>query len=155
MSEGRPGGWMGRGRAGVGGEGNIAGHEDKAVPREGSENVKKDYPSAKLEEADDFGKGSFNEFIGDKDRVDLAGCSAPAGATAEAFKKVMDDYFVKHETLDEEREKGHMIYVTHTLPRRAGEMDLAIDDTPNQLCFESILHSVSIRMALLTAILGA
>lgn len=66
----------------------------------------------------------------------------------------MDDYFVQHETLDAAREKGHMIYVTHTLPRRAGEMDLAIDDTPNQLAFESILHSVSIRMALLAAILG-
>lgn len=155
MIEARTGHSMAQGLARLGAEVTIASPKDKAVPREVIENIKKNYPNAKLEEAYDFEKDSFNEFIRDKDLVYLPGCSAPAGATAEAFKKVMDDYFVKHETLDEEREKGHMIYVTHTLPRRAGEMDLAIDDTPNQLCFESILHSVSIRMALLTAILGA
>ena len=155
MIEARTGHSMAQGLARLGAEVTIASPKDKAVPREVIENIKKNYPNAKLEEAYDFEKDSFNEFIRDKDRVYLPGCSAPAGATAEAFKKVMDDYFVKHETLDEEREKGHMIYVTHTLPRRAGEMDLAIADTPNQLCFESILHSVSIRMALLTAILGA
>ena len=51
------------------------------------------------------------------------------------------------ETLQEEAAKGHQIYVTHTLPRRAGEMDLRIDDTPHQLYFRAILQSVSIRMA--------
>ncbi len=47
-----------------------------------------------------------------------------------------------------------MIYVTHTLPRRKGEMDLRIDNTPHQLHFRAILQSVSIRMALLASILG-
>ena len=154
MIEARTGHSMAQGLARLGAEVTIASPKDKAVPREVIENIKKNYPNAKLEEAYDFEKDSFNEFIRDKDLVYLPGCSAPAGATAEAFKKVMDDYFVKHETLDEEREKGHMIYVTHTLPRRAGEMDLRIDNTPHQLYFRAILQSVSIRMALVTAILG-
>ena len=81
-------------------------------------------------------------------------CSAPAGAKAEEFKTLMDRYLVRYETLQEEAAKGHQIYVTHTLPRRAGEMDLRIDNTPHQLYFRAILQSVSIRMALVTAILG-
>jgi len=44
--------------------------------------------------------------------------------------------------------------VTHTLPRREGEMDLRIDNSPSQLYFEAIAYSVSIRMALVVAILG-
>jgi aspartate carbamoyltransferase len=66
----------------------------------------------------------------------------------------MDRYFVRYETLKEEAEKGHKVYVTHTLPRRKGEMDLRIDNTEHQLHFRAILQSVSIRMALLASILG-
>lgn len=154
MIEARTGHSMAQGLARLGADVTIASPKQKRVPDEVIKNIRTNYPNAKLEEVFDFEKDSFNEFIADKDLVYLPGCSAPAGASAEAFKKVMDDYFVKHETLDAARERGHMIYVTHTLPRRAGEMDLAIDDTPNQLAFESILHSVSIRMALLAAILG-
>ena len=154
MIEARTGHSMAQGLARLGADVTIASPKAKRVPSEVIDNIRRDYPNAKLEEVFDFTKDTFNEFIVDKDLVYLPGCSAPAGATAEAFKKVMDDYFVKHETLDAAREKGHMIYVTHTLPRRKGEMDLAIDDTPNQLAFESILHSVSIRMALLAATLG-
>lgn len=154
MIEARTGHSMAQGLARLGADVTIASPKAKRVPSHVIENIRKANPNAKVEEVFDFEKDSFNEFIADKDLVYLPGCSAPAGATAEAFKKVMDDYFVKHETLDAARERGHMIYVTHTLPRRAGEMDLAIDATPNQLCFESILHSVSIRMALLAAILG-
>lgn len=154
MIEARTGHSMAQGLARLGADVSIASPKDKRVPAEVIENIRSNYPNAKVEEVFDFEKGTFNEFIADQDLVYLPGCSAPAGASAEAFKKVMDDYFVQHETLDAAREKGHMIYVTHTLPRRAGEMDLAIDDTPNQLAFESILHSVSIRMALLAAILG-
>lgn len=154
MIEARTGHSMAQGLARLGADVTIASPKEKRVPSEVIENIHTNYPAARVEEVFDFEKDSFNQFIEDKDLVYLPGCSAPAGASAEAFKKVMDDYFVKHETLDAARERGHMIYVTHTLPRRAGEMDLAIDDTPNQLAFESILHSVSIRMALLAAILG-
>ena len=154
MIEARTGHSMAQGLARLGAEVTIASPKANRVPAEVMENIRSNYPDAKISEEFDFDKASFNEFIEDKDLVYLPGCSAPAGATADAFKKIMEDYFVKHETLDAAREKGHMIYVTHTLPRRAGEMDLAIDDTPNQLAFESILHSVSIRMALLASILG-
>jgi aspartate carbamoyltransferase catalytic subunit len=68
----------------------------------------------------------------------------------------MERYLVRYETLEMVRRvEGRNIYVTHTLPRRAGEMDLRIDNSPSQLYFEAIAYSVSIRMALVTAILGA
>jgi aspartate carbamoyltransferase catalytic subunit len=50
--------------------------------------------------------------------------------------------------------EGRTIYVTHTLPRRAGEMDLRIDASPSQLYFDACGHGVTIRMALLAGILG-
>jgi aspartate carbamoyltransferase catalytic subunit len=68
---------------------------------------------------------------------------------------VMDNYFVRYETLDKvAKDHNRTIYVTHTLPRRAGEMDLRIDNSPSQLYFEAISYSVAIRMALVSAILG-
>jgi aspartate carbamoyltransferase catalytic subunit len=97
----------------------------------------------------------FNDLIREVDLVYLPGSSAPKGAEAEEFKKMMDDFFVRHETLEEVRkETGRTIRVTHTLPRRAGEMDLSIDNTPHQQYFEAIAYSVAIRMALVSAILG-
>ena len=88
----------------------------------------------------DSDQTSFNQLISDMHLVYLPGCSAPKGAEADAFKKMMDDYFVRYETLEDVREKeGRTIYVTHTLPRRAGEMDLRIDTTPSQLYFEGSL----------------
>jgi aspartate carbamoyltransferase catalytic subunit len=103
----------------------------------------------------DLTQDSFNDLISDMDMVYLPGCSAPKGPEAEAFKKVMDDYFIRYETLEKvQKHEGRTIYVTHTLPRRAGEMDLRIDNSPSQLFFEAIAYSVSIRMALITAILG-
>jgi aspartate carbamoyltransferase catalytic subunit len=108
-----------------------------------------------VKEALDLDQDSFNELIADMDLVYLPGCSAPKGAEAEAFKELMDNYYVRFETLDKVRqEEGRIIHVTHTLPRRAGEMDLRIDATPNQQYFEAIAYSVSIRMALVAAILG-
>ncbi len=108
-----------------------------------------------VKEVLDLDQNSFNELIADMDLVYLPGCSAPKGAEAEAFKELMDNYYVRFETLDKVRqEEGRIIHVTHTLPRRAGEMDLRIDTTPNQQYFEAIAYSVSIRMALVTSILG-
>ena len=67
----------------------------------------------------------------------------------------MDDYYVRYETLAAvQQNEDRTIYVTHTLPRRAGEMDLRIDASRHQLYFEAIAYSVSIRMALVLSILG-
>ncbi len=108
-----------------------------------------------VKEEFDLSQDGFNELIADMDLVYLPGCSAPKGAEAEAFKKLMDSYYVRFETLDKVRqEENRIIHVTHTLPRRAGEMDLRIDTTPNQQYFEAIAYSVSIRMALVASILG-
>ena len=107
-------------------------------------------------EALDLNRKTFNELISDMDLVYLPGCSAPKGAEADEFKQMMDDYFVRFETLDEVyKQTGRIIRVTHTLPRRAGEMDLRIDTTPHQQYFEAIAYSVSIRMALVASMLGA
>jgi aspartate carbamoyltransferase catalytic subunit len=109
-----------------------------------------------VEEVFDLNQDTFNELISDMDLVYLPGCSAPKGAEAEEFKQMMDDYFVRYETLDQVyQDTGRIIRVTHTLPRRAGEMDLRIDTTPSQQYFEAIAYSVSIRMALVASILGA
>ncbi|WP_119066569.1 aspartate/ornithine carbamoyltransferase family protein [Aggregatilinea lenta] len=108
-----------------------------------------------VKEEFDLTQDGFNELIAGMDLVYLPGCSAPKGAEADAFKKIMDDYYVRFETLDKVRqEEGRIVHVTHTLPRRAGEMDLRIDTTPNQQYFEAIAYSVSIRMALVASILG-
>jgi len=111
--------------------------------------------SASVEEEFDLDQESFNRLVAEMDAVYLPGCSAPKGAEAEAFKKVMGDYLVRYETLNRVRlEEGRTIYITHTLPRRPGEMDLRIDATPHQLYFEAIAYSVSIRMALVASIVG-
>ncbi len=108
-----------------------------------------------VEEAFDLNQDSFNDLVVGMDLVYLPGCSAPKGAEAEAFKKLMDEYYVRYETLKRVfDDEGRVIYVTHTLPRRAGEMDLRIDASPSQLYFEAIGYSVSIRMALLAGILA-
>jgi aspartate carbamoyltransferase catalytic subunit len=108
-----------------------------------------------VEEALDLDQDSFNELISDMDLVYLPGCSAPKGPESEAFKKLMDAYFVRFETLDKTyQETGKIVRVTHTLPRRAGEMDLQIDTSQHQQYFEAIAYSVSIRMALVVSILG-
>ncbi len=108
-----------------------------------------------VEEVFDQTQDSFNELISQMNLVYLPGCSAPKGPEAEAFKQLMDNYYVRFDTLDRaHREKGRLVFVTHTLPRRAGEMDLRIDTSPSQLYFEAIAYSVAIRMALVASIIG-
>jgi aspartate carbamoyltransferase catalytic subunit len=109
---------------------------------------------ANVTEEFDLDQESFNELIYGMDLVYLPGCSAPKGPEADAFKATMDKYLVRHETLQRAESEGRRIYVTHTLPRRAGEMDLQIDSMPSELYFKAIAHSVSIRMALLASIAG-
>ena len=72
----------------------------------------------------------------------------------EAFKKIMDAYYLNYETIKGAFDQGRRLYVTHTLPRRKGEMDLRIDNSPGELMFKAIAYSVSIRSALIVAILG-
>lgn len=152
MIEARTGHSMAQGLARLGAKVTVASPRDKAIPAPIMERIRTANPG--VEEVFDCDQDSFNELVADQDVIYLPGCSAPKGATAEAYKKVMDDYFVRSETLATVRSKDRSIYVTHTLPRRAGEMDLAIDDSPSQLYFWAIGHSVSLRMALVSAMLG-
>ena len=111
--------------------------------------------NSNVEEAFDLNQDQFNELISGMDLVYLPGCSAPKGPESEAFKKLMDDYFVRFDTLDKTyKESGRIIRVTHTLPRRAGEMDQKIDTSVHQQYFEAIAYSVSIRMALVVSVVG-
>lgn len=153
MIEARTGHSMAYGLARLGANVTICSDSDRRTPEEVTSRIRDELGRPLAEELD-FEQDRFNEFVRTQDLIYLPGCSAPAGAKADEFKTLMDRYFVRYETLVEEADKGHRIYVTHTLPRRAGEMDLRIDDSPHQLYFRAILQSVSIRMALLTAILG-
>ena len=110
---------------------------------------------AEVEEVLDPDQASFNDLVSGMDYIYLPGCAAPKGAESDAYKKMMDDFYVRNETLAKVRnEQKRDIYITHALPRRAGEMDPAIDASPSQVCFRAILHSVSVRMALVAAIIG-
>ncbi|RKX78773.1 MAG: aspartate carbamoyltransferase [Spirochaetes bacterium] len=110
--------------------------------------------NSKVKEVFDQSKDEFNEFISDMDLVYLPGCSAPKGEDAEEFKKIMDNYYVKYETIERAFKANKRLYVTHTLPRRPGEMDLRIDKSPGEIYFKAILYSVSIRMALILSMIG-
>jgi aspartate carbamoyltransferase catalytic subunit len=150
----RTGHSMAQGLARLGAKVTLASPKANRTPAEVMEKLED--VNGNVTEVFDLDQDSFNELISDMDLVYLPGCSAPKGAEAEAFKKLMDDYYVRHETLEKVRQdQGRVIAVTHTLPRRAGEMDLRIDTTPSQQYFEAITYSVSIRMGLVASILGA
>lgn len=154
MIHARTGHSMAYGLARLGAEVTLASREDHRVPEEVMNNIK-NVDGANVRELFDPDQDSFNDLISEVDLVYLPGSSAPKGAQADEFKKMMDDFFVRYETMERVREEtGRTIRVTHTLPRRAGEMDLRIDDTPHQQYFEAIAYSVAIRMALVTAIVG-
>lgn len=149
----RTGHSMAQGLARLGAKVTLASPKSNRTPASVMEKL--NTANGNVTEVFDLNQDSFNELISDMDLVYLPGCSAPKGAEAEAFKKLMDSYYVRYETLEKVRqEQDRVICVTHTLPRRAGEMDLRIDTTPSQQYFEAITYSVSIRMALVAAILG-
>jgi aspartate carbamoyltransferase catalytic subunit len=153
LVEARTGHSMACGLARLGARVTLASSSARRIPDTVLNEIKR--YGADYEEVFDLNQDGFNELITNMDMIYLPGCSAPKGTEAEAFKKSMDNYFVRFETLDQVYQRqGRIIYVTHTLPRRAGEMDLRIDPTPNQLYFEAITHSISIRMALIASILG-
>jgi ureidoglycine carbamoyltransferase len=154
MIHARTGHSMAYGLARLGAEVTLASREEYRTPEEVMDNIKK-VDGANIREVFDLDQEGFQDLISGVDLVYLPGSSAPKGAQAEEFKKMMDDYLVRHDTLDSVREEtGKTIRVTHTLPRRAEEMDLSIDNTPHQQYFEAIAYSVAIRMALVTAIVA-
>jgi aspartate carbamoyltransferase catalytic subunit len=153
LIEARTGHSMAQGLARLGAKVTLATQKSRRTPAEVREKLSKF--DGNVTEEFDLTQDSFNELVSDMDMVYLPGCSAPKGPEAEAFKKVMDNYFVRYDTLKKVHEDDNRtIFVTHTLPRRAGEMDLRIDNTAHQLYFEAIAYSVSIRMALVASILG-
>jgi aspartate carbamoyltransferase catalytic subunit len=153
LIEARTGHSMAYGLARLGAKVTLASPSAKRTPQEVLDKIHE--IGIQVEEVFDLNQDTFNELIMGMDMIYLPGCSAPKGPEAEAFKQVMDSYLVRYETLAKvAAEQSRIIYVTHTLPRRAGEMDLRIDNTPHQLYFEAIAYSVAIRMALICAILG-
>jgi aspartate carbamoyltransferase catalytic subunit len=153
LIEARTGHSMAQGLARLGAKVYLASTSARRTPTEVMEKISA--RGIKVEEAFDFTRDSFNDYVSGMDMIYLPGCSAPKGPEAEAFKVIMDNYFVRYDTLKKVADNdGRTIYITHTLPRRAGEMDLQIDSSPHQLYFEAIAYSVSIRMALICAILG-
>ncbi|MCE1254165.1 MAG: aspartate carbamoyltransferase [Anaerolineae bacterium] len=153
LIEARTGHSMAQGLARLGAKVYLASTSARRTPAEVMEKISA--RGIKVEEAFDFTRDSFNDYVSGMDMIYLPGCSAPKGPEAEAFKVIMDNYYVRYDTLKKVADKdGRTIYITHTLPRRAGEMDLQIDSSPHQLYFEAIAYSVSIRMALVCAILG-
>lgn len=124
------------------------------TPNSVMENISK--VNGDVEEVFDLNQKQFNEFIyNNADVVYLPGCSAPKGEDSEKYKQIMGDYFIQYETIEKaNKDKNKIIYVTHPLPRRQGEIDLRIDKSSSELYFKAIAYSVAIRMALILAILG-
>jgi aspartate carbamoyltransferase catalytic subunit len=149
----RTGHSMAYGLARLGAKVTLASTKTLRTPAEVMEKLR--VAGGEVEEIFDLNQDSFNELILDKDLVYLPGCSAPKGPESESFKKLMDEYYVRYDALKKVHdEDSRTLYVTHTLPRRVGEMDLRIDQSPSQLYFEAIAYSVSIRMALVTSMVG-
>lgn len=148
----RTGHSMAKGLARLGAKIYLASLEQYRTPAHVMEEVKKF--NSDVEEVFDQTNEEFNKFALDMDLIYLPGCSAPAGVESESFKKMMDPYLLRYETIKEAFDKGQRLYVTHTLPRRPGEMDLRIDYSPGELMFKALAYSVSIRAALILAIVG-
>lgn len=148
----RTGHSMAQGLARLGANVHLAAMKQYRTPGNVMENIHK--VSNSVQEHFDLNNQQFNELAEGMDLVYLPGCCTPAGAESEAFKAIMDDYKLNYETVRDSFDKGHELYVTHTLPRREGEMDLRIDNSRGELMFKAIAYSVSIRSALITAILG-
>lgn len=149
----RTGHSMALGLARLGAEVTLASTSEHRTPEE--IRMEMEESNSEIEEVLDPNQDEFNKLVSTMDYIYLPGCSAPKGEASEAFKRLMHDFFVRSETLRKVREdQQREIYITHTLPRREGEMDLAIDTSPSQLYFEAISYSVSLRMALVAAILA-
>jgi aspartate carbamoyltransferase catalytic subunit len=148
----RTGHSMAQGLARLGAEVYLASMKDYRTPADVMTRINNF--SGKVQEHFDLDNKQFNELASEMDLMYLPGCCAPAGAESEEFKKLMDDYLLTYETVEAAFNQGRQLYVTHTLPRREGEMDLRVDNSPGELMFKAIAYSVSIRSALILAMLG-
>jgi len=149
----RTGHSMAHGLTRLGAQVTLATEKENRTPEDVRE--KMDQEKGEYREVFNPTQDEFNELVKDMDLVYLPGCSAPKGPESEAFKEIMNNYLVHLETLDSVyQETGKNIRITHTLPRREGEMDKAIDTSRHQQYFEAIAYSVSLRMALLAAVVG-
>ncbi len=149
----RTGHSMALGLARLGANVTLASTKERRTPEEIRKKL--EATGGQVAEVFDPNQESFNDLVSEMDYVYLPGCSAPKGDASEAFKQLMDDFFVRNETLQKVRDtQKREIFITHTLPRREGEMDLEIDTSPSQIYFEAIAYSVSLRMALVAAILA-
>lgn len=148
----RTGHSMAYGLARLGADLYLASTEKYRTPEDVMEKVRSF--GTNVTEVFDQTQDQFNEFAGQMDLIYLPGCSAPAGEEAEAFKKIMDNYYLRYETIKSAFDENDHLYVTHTLPRRPGEMDLRIDESPGELHFKAVSYSISIRMALVAAMVG-
>jgi len=149
----RTGHSMATGLARLGAKVTLACPKQNRTPASVMEKISKS--GGDVTEVFDLDQDGFNDLIGNMDLVYLPGCSAPKGAEAEAFKTLMDAYYVRFDALEKvAKDNDRIVRVTHTLPRRAGEMDLKIDTSPHQQYFEAIAYSVSIRMAILLSVVG-
>ncbi len=130
----------------------LATQKNRRMPLEFLSEFKK---MGEIHEVFNLEQDEFNNLAREMDLIYFPGCSAPKGEESDKFKELMDRYYLRYETLKDLYDKENKtVYVTHTLPRRRGEIDPKIDNSPFQLYFKAILHSVSIRMALLLSILG-
>lgn len=149
----RTGHSMALGLARLGANVTLASTKERRTPEEIRKKL--EATGGQVAEVFDPNQESFNDLVSEMDYIYLPGCSAPKGDASEAFKQLMDDFFVRNETLQKVRDtQKREIFITHTLPRREGEMDLEIDTSPSQIYFEAIAYSVSLRMALVAAILA-
>jgi aspartate carbamoyltransferase catalytic subunit len=110
--------------------------------------------NSNIKEIFDQTQDEFNDFALEMDLIYLPGCSAPAGEEAESFKSIMDNYYLRFETIKQAFDQKKGLYVTHTLPRRPGEMDLRIDRSKGELYFKALSYSISVRKALILAMVG-
>ncbi|HDD61466.1 MAG TPA: aspartate carbamoyltransferase [Chloroflexi bacterium] len=149
----RTGHSMATGLARLGAKVTLASPKQNRTPEKVMDKISKS--GGDVTEVFDLDQDGFNDLIGNMDLVYLPGCSAPKGAEAETFKILMDSYYVRYDALEKiAKDNDRIVRVTHTLPRRAGEMDMKIDTSPHQQYFEAIAYSVSIRMALLLSVVG-
>lgn len=111
---------------------------------------------AKYEEHFDYTQAQQADLIASCDLVYLPGCSVPKGqGERDLFMEKAAHYYISLGTLQEIKKKtGKTVGIMHSLPRFGGEFDFAIDGTEFQLYFKQIGFSISLRMALIAAMIG-
>ena len=121
LIEARTGHSMACGLARLGAKVTLASPSARRIPEAVRKEIKQF--GVTYEEALDLDQGGFNDLVSGMDMIYLPGCSAPKGAEAETFKKSMDDYLVRFETLDNVRRTKGTYYLHHSHPAAPGRGD--------------------------------